>query len=44
MNWWHVIVGALGVIGVAGQGLAEWGSWLVGLAFLLLLIEGFSTN
>jgi len=40
MNWWHVLAGAAGVIGTLVAG--SFSQWLVALAFLLLLVEGFS--
>jgi len=42
VDWWRFAIGILGVIGVAGQGLADWGSWLVGLAFLTLFVRSFA--
>lgn len=37
----NFIVGLVGVIGVAIQLPTDIGSWLVGLAFLILLISSF---
>jgi len=42
MDWWHFTVGLAGVVGVVGEGFSNWGSWLVGLAFLLLMVRGFT--
>lgn len=41
MNWWKLIVGFFGVVGVVSQMPTDFGSWLVGLAFLILLISSF---
>ena len=41
MDWWKLIIGIVGLVGVIGQGLSNWGSWLVGAAFLLFAVSGF---
>lgn len=39
MNWFHTIAGLLGVIGTSMS--TSWSGWLVTLAFLAILVEGF---
>lgn len=41
MNWWTLIVGFFGLGGVVSQMPKDFGSWVVGLAFLILLISSF---
>jgi len=41
MNYWFLIVGIVGLIGVISQMPKDIGSWLIGLAFLILAIAGF---
>ena len=41
MNWFNAIIGIVGVVGVVVQMPTDLGSWLVGIAFLLLAIKGF---
>jgi hypothetical protein len=41
INWWKFVIGLLGVVGVVGQMPAEWGSWLVGVAFLGIFVSSF---
>jgi len=44
MNWWKIVIGIVGVIGVAVQMPKDIGSWIVGLAFLILAIWGFTSD
>ena len=41
MDWWKFTAGLLGVIGVVATVSAAWGDWLVGVAFLALLVGSF---
>ena len=41
MNYWKLVVGFVGFIGVLVQMPTDWGSRLVGLAFLILGISSF---
>ncbi len=41
MNWWGFTVGLVGVVGVVSQMPKDFGSWLVGLAFLVLFASSF---
>ncbi len=44
MNLWKFIAGLTGVIGVIVQTPKDAGSWMVGLAFLILMISSFFNN
>ncbi len=41
MDWWKFAVGLVGTVGVVWQMPADVGSWLVGLAFLVLFVSSF---
>ena len=41
MNYWKLVVGIFGAIGVVSQIPTDFGSWFVGIAFLILGISSF---
>jgi len=44
MKWFNLIVGIVGLVGVVLQMPIDIGSWIVGLAFLILAMSGFVEN
>jgi len=41
INWWNFSIGLIGTVGVIWQMPTAIGSWLVGLAFLVLFASSF---
>ena len=41
MNWFKLIAGLVGVVGIVSQMPKDFGSWLVALAFFIILISSF---
>lgn len=41
INWWTFVAGLVGTVGVVWQMPEAIGSWLVGLAFLVLFVSSF---
>jgi hypothetical protein len=42
VRWFKVAAGAVGVLGVAWSMPTDVGSWLIGLAFLIIAVSGFA--
>ena len=41
VDWWKFVAGLVGVVGVVGLNPAEWGMWLIGVAFLAIFVSSF---